>query len=44
MVRLQQLIEEYDVNTEVKLVPSEDNLADVLTRVRSRWLNKLTVP
>ena len=41
---LQPLIEEYDVNTEVKLVPSEDNLADVLTRVRSRWLNKLTVP
>ena len=41
---LQQLIEEYDVNAEIKLFPSEDNLADVLTRVRSRWINKLTVP
>ena len=39
-----QLIEEYDVNAEVKLVTSEDNLADVLTRVRSRWRNKRIVP
>ena len=41
---LQQLIEEYNVSVEVKLIPSKDNLADALTRVRSRWLNKLTVP
>ena len=41
---LQQLIEEYNVSVEVKLTPSKDNLADALTRVRSRWLNKLTVP
>ncbi|XP_065667190.1 uncharacterized protein LOC136087678 [Hydra vulgaris] len=41
---LQQLIEEYNVSVEVKVIPSKDNLADALTRVRSRWLNKLTVP
>ena len=41
---LQQLIEEYNVSVDVKLIPSKDNLADALTRVRSRWLNKLTVP
>ncbi|XP_065668032.1 uncharacterized protein LOC136088275 [Hydra vulgaris] len=41
---LQQLIEEYNVSVEVKLIPSKDNLVDALTRVRSRWLNKLTVP
>ena len=41
---LQQLIEEYNVSVEVKLIPSKDNLADTLTRVCSRWLNKLTVP
>ncbi|XP_065653014.1 uncharacterized protein LOC136080325 [Hydra vulgaris] len=41
---LQQLIEEYNVSVEVKLISSKDNLADALTRVRSRWLNKLTVP
>ncbi|XP_065668044.1 uncharacterized protein LOC136088283 [Hydra vulgaris] len=41
---LQQLIEEYNVSVEVKLIPSKDNLADALARVRSRWLNKLTVP
>ena len=40
---LQHLIEEYNVNAEVKLVFSEDNLADALTRVRGRWLNKLTM-
>ncbi|XP_047143005.1 uncharacterized protein LOC124817216 [Hydra vulgaris] len=33
---------EYGINVSVKLVPSKDNLADALTRVRSRWLNKLT--
>nr|XP_012559667.1 uncharacterized protein LOC101238768 [Hydra vulgaris] len=38
---LQQCIEEYDNNVNIKLVLSKDNLADALTRVRSRWLNKL---
>nr|XP_047129399.1 uncharacterized protein LOC124809374 [Hydra vulgaris] len=38
---LRQCIEEYSINVIVKLVPSKDNLADALTRVRSRWLNKL---
>ena len=41
---LQHLIEEYNVSVEVKLIPPKDNLAEALTRVRSRWLNKLTVP
>ncbi|XP_065658267.1 uncharacterized protein LOC136082772 [Hydra vulgaris] len=41
---LQQLIKEYNASVAVKLIPSKDNLADALTRVRSRWLNKLTVP
>lgn len=30
-----QLIEKYDINVDINLVPSDGNLAEVLTRVRS---------
>ena len=38
---IKQLVEEYGLTIDVSLVPSNQNLADPLTRVPQRWLEKM---
>ena len=38
------IVDEYKLRMDIKLVPSESNLADALTRVPGSWLKMLDKP
>ena len=41
---MKTIVEEYRLDLNVKLVPSAENKADILTRVPKRWLCRETEP